>query len=175
MEQYLRTYLYRDVAGRFPRLDTSRFLLFLQLLAGLAGDVVNDSEVARGHMRDSGLLHHLLRIPDLEALLGHPRHGLSWEGMVIEEFNRQLVCTGEPFEAYYYRTSAGAEVDLVLEDDFGLVPIEIKRGSAVDPRNLRGIRDFVAERSCRFGIVVNNDTAPRLYDERLVGVPFVFL
>lgn len=48
------------------------------------------------------------------------------------------------------------------------------RGGSPEPW-LRGIRDFVAERSCRFGIVVNNDTAPRLFDERLVGVPFVFL
>jgi predicted AAA+ superfamily ATPase len=39
-------------------------------------------------MRDSGLLHHLLRIPDLPSLLGHPAVGRSWEGLVIEEILR---------------------------------------------------------------------------------------
>jgi hypothetical protein len=53
-----------------------------------------------------------------------------------------------------------------------MVPFEIKRGQRVDLRDLRGLRDFVTEQGCPFGIVVNNDTAPRIYEERIVGVPF---
>lgn len=129
----------------------------------------------KGHMRDSGLLHHLLRLPDLDALLGHPRMGASWEGMVIEEVVRQLKCLGVGFECFYYRSSGGAEIDLVLEGDFGLVPIEIKYKQDVDRRDLRSLSDFVGERKCRIGVVINNDVVSRQYDDRLIGVPFACL
>jgi predicted AAA+ superfamily ATPase len=45
----------------------------------------------KGYLRDSGLLHALLRIPDRDALLSHPQMGTSWEGMVVEEILRQLI------------------------------------------------------------------------------------
>ncbi|MFB3893142.1 MAG: ATP-binding protein [Phycisphaerae bacterium] len=216
MDQYFRTYLFRDVARLFPGLDEAKFRLFLQMLGGLSGSIINYSDVARslgvsyptvrdyieiahgtfvwrrlppyeksamkrivkhpkGHLRDSGLLHHLLTVPNLEALLAHPQAGRSWEGMVTEEICRQLTCHGASFDSYYYRTSAGAEVDLVLEGDFGLVPVEIKRSQAVEPREIRALGDFVAERGCRMGIVVNNDQSPRLYARNIVGVPFTHL
>ncbi len=85
------------------------------------------------------------------------------------------VCLGTSFDYYYYRTSAGAEVDLVLEGDFGLVPIEIKRTQTIEPRRLESLKDFVRERRCRFGLVINNDLSPRRYDANIVGVPFSHL
>jgi predicted AAA+ superfamily ATPase len=130
---------------------------------------------AKGYLRDSGVLHQLLRIPDLDALLGHPQVGLSWEGLVIEEIIRQFNVLGESVEASFYRTSGGAEVDLICEGRFGMIPFEIKRGQRVDLRDCRGIRDFVREQGCPFGIIINNDIAPRLYDENLLGVPFTHL
>lgn len=213
MDQYVRTYLYRDVGRLFPGLDQNKFRLFLQLLSGLSGGILNYSHVARslgvsqptardyfeiahgtflwrrvpsyeknaikrivthpkGYLRDSGLLHHLLRIPDLDALLGHPQMGHSWEGMVIEEIIRQLNCLGVSFDYSYYRTAAGAEVDLILEGDFGLIPVEIKHTQRVTRRELRSLRDFITERECRFGLVINNDSSARLYDEKIVGLPF---
>lgn len=215
-EQYVQTYLYRDVGRLFPGLSQPKFQRFVQHIGGLSGTVLNYADVGRalgvsqptardyfdiahgtflwrrvpayeknamkrivkhpkGYLRDSGLLHHLLRIHDLDALLAHPHMGASWEGMVIEEILRQLTWTGVGFDAFYYRTAAGAEVDLVLEGDFGLVPIEIKSGQTVDPRRLRSLRDFIKERGCRFGLVISNDIAPRLYDERIVGLPFAWL
>lgn len=125
----------------------------------------------RGYLRDSGLLHALLRIPDLEALLSHPQAGASWEGMVVEEVLRQLAAGGVGCGASFYRTSAGAEVDLVLEGDFGLVAIEVKRSSTVASRDLRAMRDFLDEQKGRLGVVVNTDTVPRVLDDRIVGVP----
>jgi hypothetical protein len=98
--------------------------------------------------------------------------GPSWESMVIEEILRQLSALGVGFDPYFYRTSAGAEVDLVVEGGFGVIPVEVKYGSVVGLRDLRSVRDFVAEHDCRLGVVVNNDTVPRLLDERIVGVPF---
>jgi predicted AAA+ superfamily ATPase len=129
----------------------------------------------RGYLRDSGLLHALLRIPDLDALLSHPQMGASWEGMVVEEIIRQLNALGVAHEYSYYRTGAGAEVDLVLEGDFGRVAVEIKHSSVVDPRDLRGLRDFVSEHKARLGLVITNDSVPRLFEANLLGLPFNWL
>ena len=126
----------------------------------------------RGYLRDSGLLHRLLRIPDREALLSHPQMGASWEGMVTEEILRQLGARGVPHEVAYYRTGAGAEVDLVVSADFGCVGFEIKHASSVGARELRALRDFVEGQGARLGVVIHNDTAPRHYDDRIVGLPF---
>jgi hypothetical protein len=130
----------------------------------------------RGYMRDTGLLHHLLRVTQRDDLLSHPRGGASWEGMVIEEVIRGLNARGASFESYYYRTGAGAEVDLVLDGEFGLVPIEIKHGTGTgNYHELRGIEGFVRERRCRLGILINNAERPSLYNERIVVVPFSHL
>ena len=93
----------------------------------------------KGYLRDSGLLHALLRIPDAEALLSHPQMGASWEGMVVEEILRQLNTLGVGYEYSYYRTGGGAEVDLVVEGNFGRVAVEIKHTSTVGGRDLRGL------------------------------------
>jgi len=129
----------------------------------------------RGYVRDSGLLHTLLRIPDADALLSHPQMGASWEGTVVEEVLRQLAATGVAHDYSYYRTAAGAEVDLILEGSFGRVAIEIRHTSSVDARDLRGLRDFVTGQKARLGVVINNDTTARQYDDRLIGLPFTWL
>ena len=82
------------------------------------------------YVRDSGIVHALLSIQDLGALLGHPVVGPSWEGFVIEN----LLAVAPPgTKASFYRTSAGAEMDLVLEIPGRPAPwaIEIKRGRSV--------------------------------------------
>ena len=66
-------------------------------------------------------------------------------------------------------------MDLVLEGDFGRVAVEIKHTSVVQPRDLKGLRDFVTEQKARIGIVINNDVVARQYDERLIGLPFSWL
>ncbi|MBI4625177.1 MAG: ATP-binding protein [Verrucomicrobia bacterium] len=215
-DQYVQSYLYRDVKRLFPGLDEIRFRRFLELLGGLSGRILNYADVARalavsqptardyfdiahgtflwralpafskdavkrvvkhprGYLRDSGLLHSLLRIPDVDALLSHPQLGASWEGMVVEEIIRQLNALGVTHQCSYYRTGGGAEVDLVIEGAFGLVAVEIKHASAVGTRDLRGLRDFVAEQRARLGVVITTDVVPRQYDDKLLGVPFTFL
>jgi hypothetical protein len=129
----------------------------------------------RGYLRDTGLLHALLRIPDLDALLSHPQVGASWETMAVEEIIRQLNGLGAACQYSYYRTGAGAEVDLVVEGIFGRVAVEIKHTSTVSGRDLRGLRDFVGEQKARVGVVINNDVAPRLYEDRLIGLPLAWL
>ncbi len=79
------------------------------------------------YVRDSGLVHALLGLQTLDALLGHPVAGSSWEGFVIE----QLINAAPSAQASFYRTSNGAEVDLVLEFRSGVTwVIEVKRSSA---------------------------------------------
>jgi uncharacterized protein len=129
----------------------------------------------RGYLRDSGLLHALLRIPDTDALLSHPQMGASWEGMVIEEILRQLNSLGEAYEYSYYRTGAGAEVDLVLEGNFGRVALEIKYASTISNRDLRGLREFVGKYKARFGIIITNDCTARVFDDNLFSLPFNWL
>lgn len=70
----------------------------------------------RTYVRDSGILHTLLQIPDYEHLLGHPILGKSWEGFVIENILSSLPSHVHPS---FYRTSAGAEIDLLLEFNLG--------------------------------------------------------
>lgn len=77
------------------------------------------------YVRDSGLVHALLGISEKEELLGHPVAGLSWEGMMIENIVSMLPPSARP---WFYRTSAGAEIDLVLEwSPKKIWAIEIKR------------------------------------------------
>ncbi len=86
----------------------------------------------RTYVRDSGLLHALLGIGDMNELAGHPVVGKSWEGFVIESL---LAVAPERVQASFYSTAAGAEIDLVLElgGQHGLWAIEIKRGLTAKP------------------------------------------
>ena len=85
------------------------------------------------YVRDSGLLHSLLGVADLAALAGHPVAGHSWEGFIVEQILASL-----PALANYgfYRTAAGAELDLVVEHGGRLIAYEIKLSSA--PKLTRG-------------------------------------
>ena len=89
------------------------------------------------YIRDSGLTHALLGIETLDDLLGHPVAGSSWEGFVIESL---LAVAPIGTRASFYRTSAGAEIDLILEMGarHGIWAIEIKRSRA--PRIEKGFR-----------------------------------
>lgn len=86
------------------------------------------------YLRDSGVCHALLGIESLDALLGHPVAGSSWEGLVIENIVSALPAHAS---VGYYRTVGGAEVDLVIELGASEIwAVEIKRSTA--PRVSRG-------------------------------------
>jgi predicted AAA+ superfamily ATPase len=92
------------------------------------------------YVRDSGLVHALLGLSNLDAVLGHPVAGSSWEGFVVE----QLVNAAPNAQASFYRTSNGAEVDLVLTfRNQQTWVIEIKRSSA--PTVSRGFHQAAAD------------------------------
>ena len=82
-------------------------------------------------VRDSGIAHSLLGIADYNALLGHPVAGASWEGFVIESLIAAAPSRAMPG---FYRTAAGAEIDLVLEiPGHGRWAFEIKRSPSAKP------------------------------------------
>lgn len=85
------------------------------------------------YIRDTGVLHGLLQIPNLETLLGHPKLGDSWEGFVIENI-ASVLTEGTPMN--FYRSAAGAEIDLLVQVNGETWAIEIKRSTA--PRLSRG-------------------------------------
>lgn len=85
------------------------------------------------YVRDAGLLHALLGIRDAEALPGHPSAGASWEGFVVEQICARLP-SGAPIS--FYRTAAGAELDLVIELEGRLIGVKATLSSA--PKVTRG-------------------------------------
>ena len=93
------------------------------------------------YLRDTGLLHALLGIETLDDLYGHPVVGASWEGMVIEHLISAHVHGMS--EACFYRTAAGAEVDLVIQDGSGRQAFEVKFG--LSPTLSKGYHHALAD------------------------------
>jgi len=78
------------------------------------------------YLRDTGLLHSLLNIPDWQSLLSQPKIGASWEGFVIE----QIIQTMQPSQAYFWATHSGAEIDLVFTYKGKKFGVEVKFNEA---------------------------------------------
>lgn len=179
---FIRSYLERDVAQFGPRISPQVLRRYWGMLAHNQGGLLNTAQLARNlgvdnktaasyldlmeglllvrrlspwhsnagkrltkaakvYVRDSGICHALLDIPDKEALLGHPVVGASWEGFVIENL---LVNAPEGVQSFFYRSSGGAEVDLLMLWPSGkLWVIEIKR--SLSPKVGRGFHSACAD------------------------------
>jgi hypothetical protein len=80
------------------------------------------------YVRDSGIAHALLGLGDLDAVLGHPVVGASYEGFVLETLIGALPPNVSP---HFYRTSDGSEIDLLLaQGERPIMAIEVKRSTA---------------------------------------------
>lgn len=181
-EDFIRTYLERDVPLFGPRIAAEALERLWTMLAHGQGGILNASRLAAAlgvsaqsvgryvdlladlllvrrlppyhgnlgkrlvkspkvYVRDSGLVHALLGIQDFAALAGHPIAGVSWEGFVIESL---LAAAPDRTLATFYRTAAGAEIDLLLELPGGpLWAVEIKR--SLTPRPERGFHHARAD------------------------------
>ncbi|NTV52349.1 MAG: ATP-binding protein [Candidatus Firestonebacteria bacterium] len=102
------------------------------------------------YFRDCGILHALLQINNFDDLQGHPALGASWEGFVVEQI---LSCLPDGWQAYFYRTQAGAELDLFL---MGVkrqrIAIEIKYN--LRPVLTRGFREAFTDLHCTAGYII---------------------
>lgn len=217
MAEYQKTYLFRDVAKLFPRLNHPAYQRFLSILARLSGTILNKSELARsievseptikdylqiaegtflwrsipsfdkrplkqltkmpkGHFRDSGLLNYLLRISTLDDLLNHPHVGHLFESFVIETLLKHMGNLSiVNWQARYYRTKNGAEVDLILEGAFGCLPIEIKLGHTVTQRHLTSLKAFMSEEKCPLGLVINQAESLMALAPNILQIPARYL
>ncbi len=131
-------------------LDLLVDLLLVRRLPAWSGNVgkrlVKSPKV---YVRDSGIVHALLGLESLDDVLGHPVAGPSWEGMVLESTYEAV----HGFPVFYYRTSAGAEIDVVIEGRRGdRFAVEIKRSSA--PSVSRGFRNGLEDLEIRESIVI---------------------
>jgi len=166
---FIRTYLERDIPQLGPRIPAETLNRFWTMLAHGQGNIINAANLARSlgvssvtvgryldlmvdlllvrrlqpwvfnvgkrlvktpkvYVRDSGIVHALLNIPNYNDLLGHPVIGGSWEGFVIENI---LSVAPSHVRPYYYRTSKGLEIDLLLEvGSLEKWAIEIKKGTS---------------------------------------------
>lgn len=120
------------------------------------------------YLRDSGILHSLLNLPSMNALLGHPALGGSWEGFVVENIVSQL---DSRWNYYYYRTATQVEIDLILITPTREVwAVEIKRNSA--PKLGRGFfeacEDVNADR--KFVVYALEDSYPLKNNVQVIGL-----
>ena len=120
------------------------------------------------YVRDSGVLHALLAVPTLDALRDHPIVGPSWEGFVVETL---INCSPAWTAAYFYRTSAGAEIDLLLElPGDRLWAIEIKR--SLSPKVERGFHiacdDLKTER--KLVVYAGKERVPLPHGVEAIGI-----
>ena len=166
-EDFIRTFLERDLAQLGVRAPAGTMRRFWTMMAHYSGGIWNASEIGRSlgeahttvrrhldalagalvvrvlepwfentgkrlvkspkvYVRDAGILHSLPGIRTRAELDGHPKLGGSWEGFVIEQVLARL----EHPQAYYWRTQAGAELDLLLFLKGRRIGIEIKRADA---------------------------------------------
>ena len=126
------------------------------------------------YFRDLGLLHALLNIGQAHDLQGHPMAGYSWEGLVINHLAAQMSQGfGGNASLYFYRTSAGAEMDAVIDTGSERIGFEIKLSDA--PRVTKGFWNACADlQLSRAYVVAPVEHAWPLSDKAQV-LPFVSL
>ena len=96
----------------------------------------------------------------------------TFEAFVIENLVKGLhatMITGRECTPYLARD--GAEVDLVLEGDFGILPVEIKFGITTDQRRVTSLKQFLRDNDLPLGIVINNSDAVAMLGERIIQIP----
>ncbi len=208
-EDFIRTYLERDVPQFGSRIPAETLRRFWTMLAHHQAGMHNAATLAQGlgvdgktvaryldllvdlllvrrlppwhrnvgkrlvkspkvFVRDSGLVHALLGLGNKEQLLGHPVVGPSWESFVLETL---LVLAPRGTEANFYRTAAGAEIDLVLTLPGGkLWAVEIKRSSA--PKLERGFHLACADLkpARRFVVYPGDDRFPLDAETEVLGL-----
>jgi predicted AAA+ superfamily ATPase len=124
------------------------------------------------YVRDTGLLHHLAGLRRPSDLATWPKRGSSFEGLVVEELIA-LARTRLPGpEAYFWRTQAGAEVDLLLVEGPKVLPIEVKLGSSVDRHGLAGLKQCMSDLGLRRGLVVTTGRERRQLTPGIELVPW---
>lgn len=129
-------------------------------------------KMPKGYFRDTGVLHHLLKLDSVDNLLLHPSAGPSFEAYMLEEIIRGIQCTmATGVDFYFYRTKDRSEIDLVIDAPFGLIPIEIKLGYKTNQRALTALRLFLDDTNAKMGILVNNADKVEMLTDSIIQIP----
>jgi len=129
-------------------------------------------KMPKGIVRDSGINHYLSAVDSREKLLRSPQVGQNFESFIIEEIIKGIQATKVTrWDYYYFRTKNGAEVDLILQGSFGILPIEIKFGHQTTLRQLMSLQHFIQRHNLPFGIVINNSSEVRMLSEKIIQLP----
>lgn len=128
----------------------------------------------KGYLTDTGLACYLLRLSSPEAVQGHPAFGALFETLVVTEFYKRLQQLALVPGLYHYRQHSGAEVDLIVEKDGLLYPIEIKASSQARPVDARSISIFQEKLgpAAQPGLVIYAGSEVLRLNERCIAVPF---
>jgi predicted AAA+ superfamily ATPase len=209
-QNFIQTYLERDIPQFGPRIPSETLERFWIMLAHHQGAMFNASKLAaslstssptvskyldllvdlllvrrlqpyhsnlgkrqikspKTYIRDSGILHALLGIESYDDLISNPIVGNSFEGFVIENIASVIP---HRTKTSFYRSSAGSEIDLILElpKNQGLWAIEIKLST--NPKPSKGfysaIRDLKPERS--FVVYSGNENYPISEEIEAIGL-----
>jgi uncharacterized protein len=117
------------------------------------------------YLRDTGILHSLLALPNHDTLTAHPRVGASWEGFVLEQILELL----QPGDAYFWATHQGAELDLLFARGGRMYGIEVKYSEA--PRVTKSMRISLADLGLEHLWVVHPGAARFPADARITMWP----
>jgi uncharacterized protein len=133
-------------------------------------------KMPKGFFRDQGILHHLLKLDEIDRLLLHPTAGSSFESFVIEEIIRGFQCTLKAgIDFSFYRTRDKVEIDLIVDGPFGFIPIEIKLGTQINKRKLSPLKSFLKDTGARFGILINNSEKIEILTDKIIQIPAAYL
>ncbi len=124
------------------------------------------------YVRDTGLLHFLAGLRRPAELATWPRRGASFEGLVIEELAALAALTLVRPELHFWRTQAGAEVDLLIREGRRVLPIEIKLGAAVDRHASAGLRQCMKDLGLRRGWVISGARERRRLSPEIELIPW---
>lgn len=124
------------------------------------------------YLRDTGLLHHLLNIRSQEDLEAHPIRGASWETFVIEDVLRREAVAHPGSQAFFWRTAAGAEADLLIERGGTKLLIEVKTASGGSGRQIRVLREALADIGAARCWIVDQGRGIERLDEAIARAGF---
>ncbi len=147
---------------------------WLEIPAFSSNHICRLSAKPKGYLSDTGLACYLMRLSSPRAVQGHPAFGALFETLVVTECRKQLQEQPLVPTLHHYRQHSGAEVDLVLERDGKLFPVEIKAATAVRPRDARSIEIFreKAGRAVQPGLIIHAGHEISRISPSCIAVPF---
>ena len=120
------------------------------------------------YLRDSGILHFLLKIYEMEDLYSNPVIGPSWEGWCIEQICANLPSTAD---TSFYRTNAGAEIDLLIHTSASKPAIAVEFKRSLDCKLSKSFRNAFADIQPAKGFIVYPGKESYPLDENVRTLP----